>query len=75
MRTFRALTGLMLLPALVSASLAAAPFAAPAPDTAELILANQNLRAVFSNRGLASLLDVRTGAKIVFTELLGADVP
>ena len=43
-----------------------APAAAPA--AAELVLANENLRAAFSPRGLASLVDVRTGAKVVFKD-------
>jgi hypothetical protein len=45
-----------------------APFAAPSADTAELVLANRNLRAVFSSRGLASLVDVRTGSKVTFKD-------
>jgi hypothetical protein len=52
---FRALITFCLLPALASA---AVPVRG---DTAELVLANRNLRAVFSSRGLASLADVRSG--------------
>ena len=41
---------------------------APSADTAELVLANENLRAVFSQRGLVSLLDVRAGSTILFKD-------
>jgi hypothetical protein len=39
-----------------------------APAAAELVLANENLRAIFASRGLASLLDVRTGQEVVFKD-------
>jgi hypothetical protein len=59
MRLIRAFVVLFLLIALTAVG-------APVIDTTELVLANENLRASFSSRGLASLLDVRTGAKVEF---------